>query len=83
MKWGRLAFDKGFSLAHIEAYLQKRGMNEHESLKALHEITSFEKEMHEEVDNVRKLLISIPILLILLFSALIFLYLSGALKLRW
>ena len=42
IKWGRGAFERGLSLAHIEKYLIKRGMKQSEALEALHEITSFE-----------------------------------------
>ena len=48
VKWGKDAFEKGLSLAHIENYLLKRGLKRHEALNALHEITSFEHKIHRE-----------------------------------
>lgn len=80
IKWGKDAFDKGFSLAHIENYLLKRGMRRKEALQALHEITAFEHKIHEEAKQLRRELISIPILLFLILSGLIFLYLAGIIK---
>ena len=80
IQWGRHAFDKGFSLAHIENYLLKRGMRRKEALQALHEITAFEHKIHQEAENIRKALISIPILILLVLSGIIFLYLAGILK---
>ena len=80
VKWGKDAFDKGFSLAHIENYLIKRGMRQDEALNALHEITSFEHKRHKEAENLRKKLLSIPILLLLIISGIIFLYFAGLLR---
>ena len=57
IKWGKDAFEKGFSLAHIENYLLKRGLNQHEALQALHEITAFEHKIHKEAENIRRTLI--------------------------
>ena len=82
IKWGKDAFEKGMSLAHIENYLLKRGMRQREALKALHEITAFEHKIHQEAENIRKALISIPILLLLIIAGIIFLYLAGILKTR-
>lgn len=82
IKWGRDAFDKEFSLEHIENYLLKRGLKKHEALKALHEITAFEHKTHREAENIRKALISIPILLLLALSGIIVLYLFGVIKVR-
>ena len=80
IKWGKDAFEKGFSLAHIESYLLKRGMRRKEALKALHEITAFEHKIHEEARQLRRELISIPILILLVLSGIIFLYLAGIIK---
>ena len=77
---GRHAFDKGLSLAHIENYLLKRGMNQHEALKALHEITSFEHKIHEEAQHLRRELLSVTILILLILSGAIFLYIAGIIK---
>ena len=82
IKWGKDAFDKGLSLAHIENYLLKRGMKRHEALNALHEITSFEHKIHEEAENIRRELISIPILLLLFVAAILFLYFAGVIKIK-
>lgn len=82
IKWGRDAFEKGLSLEHIENYLLKRGLKKHEALTALHDITSFEHKIHQEAENIRKELISIPILLLLALSGIIVLYLFGVLKAR-
>ena len=82
VKWGRDAFEKGLSLAHIENYLLKRGLKKHEALKVLHEITSFEHKIHKESENIRKLLISIPILIMLIVAGMILLYFAGILKLK-
>ena len=82
IKWGKDAFEKGLSLAHIEDYLLKRGMKQHEALKALHEITAFEYKVHQEAKNIRKELISIPILLLLILSGIVILYLFGVIKIR-
>ncbi len=82
VKWGKDAFDKGLSLSHIENYLLKRGMKRHEALNALHEITAFEHKVHDEAENIRKELISIPILLLLIISGIIFLYLAGIIRVR-
>ena len=80
VKWGKHAFEKGLSLAHIENYLLRRGMNHHEALLALHEITSFEHKIHDEAKELRKALLSIPILILLIVSGIIFLYLAGVIK---
>lgn len=69
-------------MEHIENYLLKRGMKQHEALKALHEITAFEHRMHDEAENIRKMLISVPVLILLIISGIIFLYLAGILKAR-
>ena len=82
VKWGKDAFEKGFSLAHIENYLMKRGLKRHETLNALHEITAFEHKIHKEAEDIRKELISIPILLLLAVAALLFLYFAGIIKVR-
>ena len=82
VKWGRDAFEKGLSLSHIENYLLKRGLKKNEALKVLHEITSFEHEMRKESENIRKLLISIPILIMLIVAGMILLYFAGILKLK-
>ncbi len=82
VKWGRGAFEKGVSLSHIENYLLKRGLKKHEALKALHEITSFEHKLRREVENVRKVLISVPILILLVISGILFLYFAGVLRLK-
>ena len=80
VKWGKHAFERGLSLEHIENYLLKRGLKQKEALKALHEITSFEHKIHHEAENIRKALISIPILILLVISGVIFLYLAGIIK---
>ena len=80
VKWGRDAFEKEVSLEHIENYLLKRGLKKHEALNALHEITSFEHKIHKEAENVRKSLISIPILILLALSGIIILYLFGVMR---
>ena len=82
IKWGRNAFERGLSLANIENYLLRRGLRKHESLNALHEITSFEHKLHREVENIRKVLISIPILLLLIVAGVVFLYFAGVIKLK-
>ncbi|MBI2653688.1 hypothetical protein HYX02_02640 [Candidatus Woesearchaeota archaeon] len=82
IKWGKSAFERGLSLARIENYLLKRGMKQHEALKALHEITAFEHKIHKEAENIRKELLSIPILLLLIASGVIVLYLFGVMKAR-
>jgi hypothetical protein len=79
VKWGKDAFEKGLSLAHIENYLLKRGLKQHEALKALHEITSFEHKIHKETENIRKLSI-VFILFLLIISSLMFLYFAGIIK---
>ena len=75
VKWGKDAFEKGFSLYNIENYLLKRGLKQHEAVKALHEITAFENKIHREIKDLRKILISVLILFLLILSGLIFLYL--------
>ena len=80
IKWGKDAFERGLSLAHIENYLLKRGMKRHEALDALHEITSFEHKIHKEAENLRKELLSIPILILLIVSGIIVLYIFGVVK---
>jgi len=82
IKWGKDAFERGYSLENIENYLIKRGMRKHEALQALHEITSFEHKIHQEAENIRRELISIPILLIIILFGLIFLYLFGVFKVK-
>lgn len=82
VKWGKDAFEKGLSLSHIESYLLKRGMKRQEALKALHEITAFEHKIHQEAVNIRKELISIPILLLLALSGILVLYLFGIIRMR-
>lgn len=80
IKWGKDAFERGFSLAHIENYLLKRGMRQKEALQALHEITAFEHKIHDEAKQLRRELLSIPILLLLAISGAIILYLFGVIK---
>ena len=80
IQWGKDAFERGLSLSHIESYLIKRGLKRHEALKALHEITSFEHKIHKEAENIRRELISIPILLLLILFGVIFLYLASIIK---
>ena len=82
VKWGKDAFDKGISLSHIENYLLKRGMKRHEALDALHEITAFEHKIRHEAENIRKELISIPILLLLAVAAFLFLYFAGIIRIK-
>ena len=82
IRWGRDAFENGMSLAHIENYLLKRGMKQHEALKALHEITAFEHKIHSEAENIRKELISIPVLMLLIVSAVLLLYFAGIMKVK-
>ena len=82
IKWGKGAFEKGLSLSHIENYLLKRGLKRHEALKALHEITAFEHKIHKEAENIRKELLSIPILFLLILSGIIVFYLAGVIKIR-
>lgn len=80
IRWGKDAFEKELSLKHIENYLLKRGLKKHEALNALHEITAFEHKIHEEALNIRKELLSIPILLLLVLSGIIVLYLFGVVR---
>ncbi len=82
IKWGKDAFGKGLSLVHIENYLLKRGMKQHEALKALHDITAFEHKIHQEAEKIRKELISILILLFLIISGVIVLYFAGVIKMK-
>lgn len=80
VEWGRHAFLKGYSLDNIENYMLQRGLSEKEALNVVHQATSFEpNKLHEEVENVRKVLISIPILLILIFAGIMFMRLAGIL----
>ena len=82
VKWGKDALEKGFSLEHIENYLLKRGLKQEEALKALHQITAFEHKIHQDVENIRKVLIRIPRLILLIVAGIIFLYFAGVLKMR-
>ena len=82
VKWGKDAFERGLSLAHIENYLLKRGLKQHEALKALHEITAFEHKIHKEAENIRRTLISIPILILLVVSGILLLYFAGIIKMK-
>ena len=82
IKWGKGAFERGLSLAHIENYLLKRGLKRHEALKALHEVTAFEHKIHKEAENIRKELLSIPILILLIIFGIIILYLAGVIRIR-
>lgn len=82
VKWGKDAFEKGFSLEHIENYLLKRGMKRKEALSALHEITAFEHKIHQEAENIRKVLTSIPILILLIVAGLLLLYFAGVIKIK-
>ena len=83
VKWGKDAFERGLSLEHIENYLMRRGLKKHEALNALHEITAFEHKIHEEAEkNIRKALISIPILIFLILSGIIVLYFFGVIKMK-
>ena len=80
VEWGRYAFLKGYSLDNIENYMLQRGLNEKEALNVVHQVTSFEpNKLHEEVENVRKVLISIPILLILIFTGITLMRFAGIL----
>jgi len=80
IKWGTDAFEKGLSLAHIENYLLKRGLKQHEALNALHEITSFERKIHLGAEKLRKVLICILILILLV--SVLFLYFYGIIKMN-
>ena len=80
IKWGKDAFERGLSLTHIENYLLRRGLKQHEALKALHEITAFEHKIHKEAENIRKSMLTIAILFLLIISGLVLLYFSGLLK---
>lgn len=82
VKWGRDAFERGFSLEHIENYLLKRGFKQREALKALREITAFEHKVHREAENIRKILISIPILVLLIAAGVLLLYFAGIIKMK-
>ncbi|MBI2558666.1 hypothetical protein HYW20_05055 [Candidatus Woesearchaeota archaeon] len=82
ISWGKHAFEKGLSLSHIEDYFLKRGMKQSEALKALHEITAFEHKIHQEAEDIRKDLISIPLLFLLILSGIIFLYLTGVIRVK-
>ena len=82
IKWGKGAFEKGLSLSHIENYLLKRGLKKSEALKALHEITAFEHKIHKEAENIRKELLSIPVLILLILSGIVVLYLFGVIRMR-
>lgn len=82
IKWGKEAFEKGVSLAHIENHLLRMGLKEQEALKALSEITSFEHKLHQEAENIRKELLSIPILILLIISGIMVLYLAGVIRIR-
>lgn len=80
VEWGRYAFLKGYSLDNIEKYMLQRGLNEKEALNVVHQVTSFEpNKVHEEVENVRKVLISIPILLVLIFTGITLMHFAGIL----
>ena len=80
VKWGTEAFERGLSLSHIENYLLRRGLKQHEALKALHEITAFEHKIRQEAKNIRKSLLGILILFLLIISGLIFLYFNSIFK---
>ena len=80
IRWGKDAFEKGLSLEYIENYLVKRGLKRHEALKSLHEITAFEHKIHQEAENIRRELVSIPILILLIVSGAIVLYLFGVIR---
>ena len=78
VEWGRYAFNKGYSIDEIEKYMMQRGLNEKDALNVIHQATSFEhNKLHEEVENVRKVLISIPILLILIFAGIMLMRFAG------
>ena len=78
VEWGKYAFNKGYSIDQIEKYMVQRGLNDKDALDIIHKVTSFEHNMlHEEVENVRKVLISIPILLILIFAGLMLMHFAG------
>jgi len=82
VKWGRDAFEKGISLSHIESYLLKRGMKKHEALKVLHEITSFERKIHRESENIKRILVSVLVLILLIIAGVLFLYFAGVIKFK-
>ena len=69
-------------MAHIENYLLKRGLKKHEALKALHEITAFEHKIHQETENIRRELVSIPVMILLIVSGIVALYFFGVLRFR-
>ena len=82
VKWGRDAFEKGLSLAHIENYLLKRGMKKHEALKVLHEITSFEHKIHRESENTKRMLVIVLVLILLIIAGVLFLYFAGIINFK-
>ncbi len=79
-EWGKYAFIKGYSLDNIENYMLERGLSEQEALNVVHQVTSFEpNKVHEAVENVRKVLISIPLLLVLIFAGITLMRFAGIL----
>ena len=77
VNWGRTAFDKGISLAHIENYLLKKGLDKDAALKALNDITSFEHKIHYQSDTVTKTIVSFMCIMMFVLAVMIFLNLAG------
>ena len=75
VKWGKEAFDKGFSLDHMENYLVKRGFKRKDALSALHEITAFEGKLHKELMGLKIAMTIIIIMLFLVITGIIIIYL--------
>ena len=78
VEWGRYAFNKGYSIDEIENYMLQKGLSEKEALNVVHQATSFEhNKVREEIEDVRKILISIPVLLVLIFAGIMIMRFAG------
>ena len=77
VNWGRAAFDKGVSLASIENYLLKKGLDRNAALKALNDITSFDHKIHYQSETITKAIVFFMAIMMFVLTIMIFLNLAG------
>ena len=77
IRWGKSALEKEQSLATIEEFLLRKGLDKDAAFKALNDITSFEHKIHQESETVSKVIVSFMAIMMFVLSVLIFLNLAN------
>ena len=77
VSWGKTAFEKGISLAHIENRLLKKGLGRSTALKALNDITGFEHKIHYESESISRTVAFFMAIMALALAVIVFLNLAG------